>query len=160
MKKTAGISHIWSVLCSSSSIDRDTNSLSVLNVIDELTLPAEAFEKFPMSEKQDGRLVPLRHEVLTIWTKNAQFQAKEVSRKVRLKLVGPTGKILGVFPYDLFIPSDKLRMRVRMSFSNFKISPDGGLHEIRVELCENGSKFSHVGTIFIHVNIEIKKQNS
>lgn len=85
------VKHIWTILCSGSSIDRVSNSISLFNVIEQLTAP-ELPTEWPV-------IIPIPFQIVTLWTRlNLNEPA---TAEARLILEKPTeSKPLGP-PYTI-----------------------------------------------------------
>lgn len=55
------VKHIWTVLCSSSSIDRASNTISLFNVVEQLTASELPIE-WPV-------VIPLPLQIVTLWAR-------------------------------------------------------------------------------------------
>lgn len=55
------IRHLWTVLCAKSSVDKDTNNVSLFSVIEQVTISGP-----PLPEGATG-LVPMEFELVTLW---------------------------------------------------------------------------------------------
>jgi hypothetical protein len=73
------IRHVWSVVCRSVSIDRQTNSVSLLNILETLVVPGEPTVENP---------VPLSCEVLSLWALEQVEDSCSGQMRVRLKQPG------------------------------------------------------------------------
>ena len=77
------IEHVWTVVCSKAVIDRETNSVSIQNVLEELQIKGEP--------KSDG-LVPMPVDVISLWSRSDDNEPYE--GLLRMTYVSPSGKIL------------------------------------------------------------------
>lgn len=152
-KKNTKIEHVWSIVCASSSVDTKTNSLSLFNVIEEITITLSPDQVVSFEEDKNGKLLPFSHELVSIWKKTAGFIG-EVSGEIKIKLINPENKILGEFspPSSVVIPKDKERVRTMINFSNLKID-SAGEYRLAIELAETGNKFKEVFSLPIGVKI-------
>ena len=74
--------HIWSVLCSKQSIDRETNSISLFEVIEGVQFYTKAIPSFPSP-------VPFAGTLVTLWARSTPGErAKGVAR---VRLLSPEG---------------------------------------------------------------------
>jgi hypothetical protein len=65
------IKHLWSILAEKTSVDQQTNNLSILGVLEELTLQAPDEIKFPVT-------LPVRHTIVSFWQKT-KWRKKPIS---------------------------------------------------------------------------------
>src|SRR3990172_3519864 len=135
------IEHIWSVLCSRSVIDSETNNVSIQDVIEQITINAEPTE--------DGFL-PFPLELITLWGR------KEIDRPARgierVSFVTPSGKhtIISESKIDL---SKAERHRQRVRFPGLPIG-EAGRHYFRVEFKENGDQYREVAAVPLTVQFQ------
>lgn len=103
--------HIWSVLCTRSTHDTDTNELSLVNVIDQILIgfpPGFDRDKSPLN-------INIPFELVTFWQKK-QEDPEDYTHSIQIELIDPTGSISRVSPLDVkFAPQTRrVRMRVRI----------------------------------------------
>jgi hypothetical protein len=118
------IDHIWSILCSNSIIDIETNNVSILNVIDQITVNAEP--------SPDGFL-PMPFEVVTLWVRSEKDSPAQGME--RLLLVSPSSEttVAAEAVIDL-TKADRHRHRVKFSGIPAK---EQGRHYFKVEVKES-----------------------
>ncbi len=138
---------LWALLCSSSSIDSESNNLSVANIIEEITVGKEAFVN-------DATRIELgvNLQILSLIKKIKNIAVVKVD--MRIKFIDPNNTELNSFDYSLEIPSDKLRMRQRINVPTLPITTAG---EYRFEFHvkeEGGSKFENSAEIPLIINIK------
>ncbi len=132
------IVHVWSVLCSRSSIDSETNSLSLFDIAEELTFEGAIIE--PGLAVGPFELVSL-------------FAREEVSSpangETRWKLDSPGGRTVSgkVVALDL---SKYHRVRNRIRLATLPID-EAGVYWFTVELRTGSSDWSRVARIPVEV---------
>src|SRR3989338_5214550 len=57
------INHLWSIACSRTSVDRESNNISLFEVLEQLTLSGG-----PIQPGKKG-VVPILFEIVSLWTK-------------------------------------------------------------------------------------------
>ena len=77
------IDHVWTILCSRAVIDRDTNNMSLLEVIEQLTLG----DASPPVEGEG--LAPIQLELVTLWTRRRDDESE--SGRARIRFYRPSG---------------------------------------------------------------------
>lgn len=96
--------HVWSVLCSRSVIDRDSNNLSLHNVIERLTIRGEL---------EPGTVTRCPMELVSLWSLDES--ADITQSKARLTLLTPSGTSLGSEEYSMDLSvAPRLRHRTRL----------------------------------------------
>lgn len=103
------IDHVWTVVCSRSVIDRDSNNVTLQNVLEQVTITKEL-------EAEQAAVIPMRFEVVTLWARS-DFD-KPAEGEQRLTLISPSGESLltGKGKIDL---SEFRRYRYRARFDGF-----------------------------------------
>lgn len=80
---------LWAVLCYKANVDRDTNNVSLFDIIEEITLGAG------QELKEDAEMIAMAHhmELATLWRRTA----KEVPElgQMRLRIISPSNNITG-----------------------------------------------------------------
>lgn len=115
------IEHVWTVFCSQSVIDRDSNNISLHNVIEQLTIREEPAPR---------AVVPATFEVVTLWAR-LDFDVPSRGR-ARLTFVSPSGSVLDPQEYDIDL-SQFHRHRQRSRFQGLPVR-EHGRHAFLVEL--------------------------
>lgn len=101
--------HIWSVLCLKSVIDKDTNNITLVEVLEQLNLVV------PPLPPQERNILPVEYEIVSFFTRETDNQPSQGS--VRITLQGPSGNALeepNQFAIDLSV-SERMRHRTRMA---------------------------------------------
>ncbi len=135
------IDHVWTVLCSRSVIDVDSNSVSIQDVIEQITVNAE-----PVS----GGFLPIPLEIITLWArKEDEEPAKGIER---LTFVQPSKKesVISEGEVDL---SRAERHRHRIRLPGLPLS-ETGRHLFRVEIKEDDDQWHKVAAIPLSVRFQ------
>lgn len=116
--------HQWSILCRKGIIDKDDNTISLIEAVDEVKLtPLEKLE-----EKPDSSTLPvigLEMQLITLWYKADTDRDKEELDFARVKLKDPNGKLLLNQPYNVVIPKDSARARFILRFQHIPFTASG-----------------------------------
>jgi hypothetical protein len=120
MNEGAYIEHIWSQLCQSSSVDQDTNSVSLFHLIEEIAVGRAADAPPPGAE---GVVIPISCELVTLWHKRAEGQ--HVIADVEVALFDPAAVRLQNVIYKLDIAPQHSRSRFRLKMNGLKITTAG-----------------------------------
>jgi hypothetical protein len=122
------IIHVWSVLCQSSSVDADTNNISLFNLVEQLGLPEDA--PFPIALGDAMQIV-------TMW---ARIDINTpVSGEERISVVSPTNEILQTFPPSVIDLKKFIRLRHRFVAGGL-VFPEWGRYLFNIELREGDSE--------------------
>ncbi len=119
------IDHVWTVICSRAVIDRDSNNVSIQNVIEQLTI---------RDEPKPGMMVPILLEAVTLWVR-AKPDIPGRAR-TRLTFLSPSGKAFGSIESEIDLSKFE-RYRSRVHFSGLPIE-EPGRHVFCVELQKEG----------------------
>ena len=121
------IVHTWTVVCSKAFIDRDTNALALIDVVEELTVAGATPEHVPV-------LVPFPCAIVSYWRR--EDSSRPCDGNLRMQVLGPRGTVLGEATgrIDLHLHTG-YRTIIRMDA--FPIEAEG-VHEVRVAHNEGG----------------------
>jgi len=146
------IEHVWTVLCSRAVIDRDSNNVSLQNVIEQITITGE-----PRSDA----VIEIPLEVVTLWVR---ANSDRPSRgRTRLTYLSPSGAVLGSSESQVDL-SEYKRLRTRHSLRRLPV-PEAGRYTFRVELQNEGESEWHqvaavpLSIIFVPPETEQETQN-
>jgi hypothetical protein len=114
------IHHVWSVFCSSSAIDRDTNQVSLFDLVEQISV--QLADAPPAGQKV---VIPARFQVVTLWTRGDANEAE--SALTRLRLVAPNGEELLKSENDVDLTEHQLR-RVRVNIAGMPYAIAGRYH--------------------------------
>ena len=93
MKTTFPLTHIWTVVCSRSSVDIDSNNISLFNLIEKLTFPISVEQlKEAHDQGKQGIFFPIEFEVVTRYRRANETQSDAMD--ARLRLINPEGKMI------------------------------------------------------------------
>lgn len=133
--------HIWSVLCARSIIDSETNNISLIDVIEQVNLPA------PPPPSTDGGVtfIPISLELVSLWSRE-NADAPE-NRRCRVRVNSPGGLPAGMpttveFQVDLTVHQ---RSRTRARLPGLPIRETGTCSFV-VEMSRDG-EYTQVASI-------------
>lgn len=78
------IEHHWSVICSQSIIDRETNNFTLVNTLESVQIKGP-----PISEGEEV-LLPITHELISLWSRVPSDTPE--SGQSQWRLIGPNGE--------------------------------------------------------------------
>ena len=126
---------VWALLCRSSAVDRDSNSLSIFDVAEELTL-------LEPINSPGAAAFPL--QLVSLWTRVTPTEAAKALARVTLLL--PSGKPatkLEEFQVDL---TEFLRLRHRLTMGMFPIV-EAGVHEMLIEIQQQDGHWNEASRV-------------
>jgi hypothetical protein len=121
------IDHVWTVICSRSIIDRDTNNVSIYNVIEQINVPGEP---------QPDRVLDIIVEIVTLWVRS-DFDVPSHG-DARLTFISASGQRGGSVEFELDL-SEFERLRTRRLFEGLPVA-EPGRHTWLVELRNEGEE--------------------
>lgn len=118
--------HIWSVLCQQSITDRDTNHISLINVL----------EGIGIISKGDVNRVPLRVVMVTFWARS-ESERGELA-KTRIVIVTPENNSIETDVVEIDLREYK-RMRFNYALEQIPYTVDG-TYEFTAQVFEEKSE--------------------
>lgn len=111
---------LWSVLCERAVVDRDTNNISLFNVIEEVALPAQP----PMSltDAIAKNVVPTAFELIVLWARSNSDVPERGLGRVSILIPDATPKFTQEHDIDL---SQFLRLRSRLRLPGLPVGGEG-----------------------------------
>ena len=119
-------------MCKKSTIDRDTNSLSIIDCIDEITITLH-----DDAELGKGLTVPVNFQFVSLWLMNDS--GKDVNADIKILFINPKGKTINEYPGSFTIDKKYKRFRSRMNLEQIFIK-EKGRYFFEVQLRDNKSK--------------------
>lgn len=110
--------NIWSILCQESSVDSNTNRMSLFNCIDELTMSFAKKEEINDKPKN----IPLSFDLVSLWIK--EIDEPDVF-KILIQFFDPSGEELKYFEQGINFEEGKKRLRAIIKVNGFMITSDG-----------------------------------
>jgi hypothetical protein len=138
------IRHVWTVFCTSSAIDKDTNQVSLFDLIEQIRV--QLANAPPAGQKA---IVPAHFQVVTLWSRGDGNEAEIAP--TRMRLMAPNGEEL--LRSDVDLSEHQLR-RVRLNLAGMPFVGDGRYH-FRVEL-KDGDEWQVVGDVPVRFEIEVQ----
>ena len=130
VKKTTPRSfrHIWSVLCRFASIDKESTSLSLLNVIEEITLKKIEGEENVTEDPDAGKkafVVPIEFAIVTFLERLDGGDWLAMTKEAQIKIVDPSANTLLESGFSINFPQGPKRMRHVLKMNGLKITTAG-----------------------------------
>ena len=132
------IEHIWSVLCSRSVIDSESNNVSIQDVVEQININAKP---------ADNGFLPIQLELISLWGREDVNEASKGTE--RIIFVTPSGKteIISEAEIDL-TKAERHRHRVR--FPGLPVN-EAGKYYFKVEMKNGDNKWKQVSAIPLKV---------
>jgi hypothetical protein len=133
------IDHVWTVVCSRAVIDKNSNNVSLQNIIEQITIPGEP---------QPEQVVDIAFEVVSLWSRS-DFDVPSHGQ-ARLTFLSPSGRRTGPVEFELDL-SKYERLRTRRRLQGLPVA-EPGRHNWLVELRNEGEdEWQEVASIPIKV---------
>jgi hypothetical protein len=136
------IDHVWSVVCGRSSTDRETNNISLFDVIEQLNVLG------PLPEPAARVALPIPFEVVSLWSRSNPDLA--IESRGRVKMIAPNGDQAFVqeFPINL---NENPRMRTQLRSVGFPLLGTGR-YIFTVEILRAGDIWETVARIPVRLD--------
>lgn len=149
------IKHIWSVLCQKTIIDSDTNNISLVDILEQLT--ANVNIKDPKNEPKEIN-VPINFEVVSFWLKDSA--EKVVKADLEIEIIDPEGKVLKKFPQTLKFPPNIRRLRSRLRIIGLVLTVSGNyIFKVKIK-DEKRKEYQDVAELPLEVNLKKEYTNT
>src|SRR6266478_6758315 len=136
------IDHVWSVVCSRSATDRETNNVSLFEVIEQLNVLG------PLPDPVARVALPIPFEIISLWSRAEPGEAEESRGGVRLLAPNSTVLFAQEFPINLM---ENPRMRTQMRSVAFPVL-GAGRYTINVEIQRAAENWEPVARIPVQLD--------
>jgi len=140
--------HVWSVLCHKGIIDKASNNISLIEVVEEIHLSSEAVEG---GAKVLEVIAAMPMNWVTLWARSDL--GKPEKNWIKDTIVSPSGKILGGKEYEVDLQEYKRNRRIR----SVPIPPSNepGIYLFQTRLKVEGKKqWKKVAEVLLEVIVE------
>lgn len=151
------IEHLWSVLSASSSVDQQTNSLSIFNVVEEITItsiPQIAENRSPKDGSPQKFSIPLNLTITSLWQRNDDVNEGDMSVDARIRFTDPKGEMVNQNPLPLSFKKGFKRLRA-ITMINAITFTTPGEYRFVIEASTNKG-FEEVCSIPLQIKIQAK----
>ena len=146
------VKHKWSILCNNSIIDDETHNLSIINIVDQLTIGIKK-ELWDKKKSNDlGFVVSIPLQLVTLWSKD---KGEKIDAEVKYEFINAKSVVLHTMTHGLLIDEQFKTMRYRASITNLNVI-ESGSHTFVVYIKEKGKKeFKKVEEVALEVVLNI-----
>jgi len=113
--------HIWSVLCQKSSIDKESNLISLFDCVEEINLVIDQAK----APKNDKIIIPIEFQLVSFWVFEDINKIKDNVLEIKIELLDPDKKLLGQFENKFKIKKGISRFRSRITIKGLRITKKG-----------------------------------
>jgi hypothetical protein len=110
------IDHVWSIICSNSIIDKDSNNISINNVFERLEI---------FTTPVEGGVLPIHMEFITSWIRHEVAESETGNSRIRF--VSPSNKMLTTNELRIDLSKSE-RTRNRLVFNGLPLGESGRYH--------------------------------
>jgi len=148
------INHEWSILCSQSIVDTDTNNLSLINLIEQLKLNINLNEGKKFDENE-GVIFPLNMVLVSRFHK---ITTEEIESKcdVKIDFVSPDNKVLGSYEQEIVMAKDVRNIRMRFGITALKFTKTGLYNFVVNCKQKEENTYTSIGNVPLDVFLEAK----
>lgn len=139
--------HIWTILCQSSSVDVDTNILSLFNCIEELNL---TIDKTQLIDKEK-LVIPVGFQMVSFWV--IKDSGRDNILEIKGEIIDPNGKSLNKFDNKFNIKKGALRFRNRINIQGLPVTKEGRYMIRIMQKMEKNKDFEVVTELPLDVKI-------
>lgn len=151
--KNRKLVHLWSVLCSASSVDADTKNLSLTNIIDQITVNVG---KDDVERKERDRTNGYTVNLPLHFVSKLRRSVPGASFKFSfiLEEIDPEGDALTKYgPTEMEVKKDFQNVGIRAILPRFLVNKTG-LYKVRISTREEGeNEFTAVAEALVDVSI-------
>lgn len=137
--------NIWSVICEKSVIDKDTNSISLFNSLEELSINYSGEKKL---KKTDVKNIPILFEIVSLWFDESIKDDRKF--EIVLEVLDPNNKITNKSVQECVMEKGKKRLRTIAKLNGLGITSNG-LYKIIIKY-----KYGKVIKIASEIPIDIE----
>lgn len=139
--------HIWTILCQSSSVDIDTNILSLFNCIEELNL---TIDKTQLIDKEK-LVIPVGFQMVSFWV--IKDNSRDNILEIKGEIIDPSGKSLNKFDNKFNIKKGALRFRNRINIQGLPVTKEGRYIIRIMQKMEKNKDFEVVAELPLDIKI-------
>jgi hypothetical protein len=124
---------VWGLLCSLSSTDKDSNNISLFNIVEQFNLPQEAFNK----QKQEKKTLvsPIQYEVILFFrrTLGVDIFDEEILSDLKIKTIDPNENVIQETISSFKFPKGMKKLRFRIVMGGLFFTTAGNyIHQVEI----------------------------
>lgn len=144
--------HIWTLLCKDSIVDADTNTISLINVIEDITV--EKRHENPDNKDHEGQpQINFDGSLVSLWAREDEEEGEIFS--IRTRMISPQKKVINTSdPIELSL-ENHIRVRARIAVPAIPFDLAGGTHNIKIQSRKNKqSRWKNVTSVPIKITFK------
>ncbi|BFT95147.1 MAG: hypothetical protein MNSN_03210 [Minisyncoccus archaeiphilus] len=135
--------HIWSVLCQRSSIDFETNLVSLFECIEEINLVFNNTK----DANNEKIVIPVNWQLVNYWI----VDGGEGSLEIKIDFVNPEGNVFSSYENKIELQNNIKRFRSRTNINGFEVAKSGR-YKLVISYKKEG-EYVKVSEIPVDINI-------
>jgi len=115
--------HIWTVLCNKSILDKYSNNITLVNVLETLNIEGSIDDLTKVSKSKKGNIFPYNLSIVSLWAR--EDEKGDVNFIFKLEIEDPEGEIIAENEREVPLNSQHKRTRTRINMNGIKITSPG-----------------------------------
>ena len=111
--------HIWSVVCKKSTIEQETNLISLFDSLEQLNVQTNGDKPAGV----DVVNVPMENEVVSFWFRENVNQLEKYS--IKIEIIDPDNRVLNTYDNIMEFPKGMRRIRARVKSIAIPVTKSG-----------------------------------
>ncbi|HRV75920.1 MAG: hypothetical protein H6799_01275 [Candidatus Nomurabacteria bacterium] len=145
------IEHIWTIICKESKIDSDTNSITIIDALENLNFDIpEAEVNF---QKGKTNLFNVPFEIVSMFYRDKKGRIE--THDYYVDIIDPSSKQIGKVEAKIRFEPQHNRMRSRIKFDTIGVTTEG-VYKFKLYLKKKGEKDKLLTSIPLEININFK----
>lgn len=138
------IHHVWTVFCTSSAIDRDTNTVSLFDIVEQID------GEIPEAIENKKIIIPAKFQLFTLWARGASNEGEIGTTRTRF--LAPNGDVLLTSQNEVDLRESIERRRVRLNIAGLPYT-GRGCYRFVVEIQSPDGQWVVGGNVPVPLNI-------
>lgn len=143
------LKHIWTILCQKSSVDANSNILSLFEILEKIDISLD--KSAPKLQEGQAFAMPFHLEIVSYWRKTSNKTARG---EIQFVFFSPEKQELGKLPVEIDIAENLQATRVLAKMDGMKFTKSGE-YTVQVQQKINGN-FEPVREVPFDVNIQVQ----
>ena len=140
---------VWAILCESAITDRDTNRVSLFNVMDDIILQVPPPTLAKESDRQPT-LVPMKFELVALWARSNPNEPENAQGQHRI--IGPNNEELESEEFEIDL-TQFLQLRIRHHFLSLPYWSEG-LYSMKIDAKTPGTDWQEMFEWLLSVEVQ------
>ena len=140
---------VWAILCESAVTDRDTNRVSLFNVIEDIMIHTPP-PTSPTESDRQYTLVPMKFEMVVLWARSNSDEPEH--GEGRYRIVGPGDQELDSEEFEVDL-TQHLRLRGHHQFSSLPYWNEG-IYSLKLEYKPPNSVWQELFELPLRVEVQ------